>query len=61
MENANLLTIDRSLMEIAEAVMFENEIAPVLCDHAPLGRSKRSLVSGRSAVSRTGFRCVPLR
>ena len=61
MENANLLTIDRSLMEIAEAVMFENEIAPVLCDHGPLGWPKRSLVSGRSAVWRTGFRCVPLR
>ena len=40
MENANLLTINeylkrdgRSLMEIAEAVMFEDENAPALCDH----------------------------
>ncbi len=40
MENANLLTINeylkrdgRSLMEISEAVMFEDENAPALCDH----------------------------
>lgn len=40
MENANLLTINeylkrdgRSLMEIVEAVMFEDENAPALCDH----------------------------
>ena len=40
MENDNLLTINeylkrdgRSLMEIAEAVMFEDENAPALCEH----------------------------
>ena len=39
MENDNLLTINeylkrdgRSLMEIAEAVMFEDENAPALCE-----------------------------
>ena len=40
MENDDLLTINeylkrhgRSLMEIAEAVMFEDENAPALCEH----------------------------